>query len=68
MGGAAVSNIARRDAQNQPTTSQAVESDRYTVLLLDEDQLDRFLSKPRMKSLSSHLARTVDVWPSESRT
>ena len=67
MGGAAVSNIARRDAQNQPTTSQAVESDRYTVLLLDEDQLDRFLSKPRMKSLSSHLARTVDVWPSAHR-
>ena len=67
MGGAAVSNIARRDAQNRPTTSQAVESDRYTVLLLDEDQLDRFLSKPRMKSLSSHLARTVDVWPSAHR-
>ena len=29
-----MSNIARRDAQNQPTTSQAVESDRVTWQLM----------------------------------
>lgn len=57
-----MSNIAKR-AQNQPTKTAQVEGDKYTVLLLDEDQLDRFLSRPRFKSLSSHLSRTVDVWP-----
>lgn len=58
-----MSQIAKRGAQNPPTKTPSVEGDRYTVLLLDEDQLDRFLSKPRFKSLGSHLARTVDVWP-----
>jgi hypothetical protein len=58
-----VSNIAKRGAQNQPTKTPQVEGDKYTVLLLDEDQLDRFLSRPRFKSLSSQLSRTVDVWP-----
>lgn len=58
-----MSNIAKRGAQNQPTRTPQVEGDKYTVLLLDEDQLDRFLSRPRFKSLSSQLARTVDVWP-----
>ncbi|HET9270654.1 MAG TPA: SPOR domain-containing protein [Vicinamibacterales bacterium] len=57
-----MSNIAKR-AQNQPTKTPQVEGDKYTVLLLDEDQLDRFLNRPRFKSLSSHLSRTVDVWP-----
>jgi len=58
-----VSNIAKRGAQNHPDRPATVEGDRYTVLLLDEDQLDRFLNKPRFKSLGSHLSRTVDVWP-----
>jgi hypothetical protein len=58
-----VSNIAKRGAQNQPTKAPQVEGDKYTVLLLDEDQLDRFLNRPRFKSLSSQLSRTVDVWP-----
>ena len=58
-----MSNIAKRGAQNQPTKTPSVEGDKYTVLLLDEDQLDRFLNRPRFKSLSSHLSRTVDVWP-----
>ena len=58
-----MSNIAKRGAQNQPTKTPQVEGDKYTVLLLDEDQLDRFLSRPRFKSLSSQLSRTVDVWP-----
>lgn len=58
-----VSNIAKRGAQNQPTKTPQVEGDKYTVLLLDEDQLDRFLNRPRFKSLSSQLSRTVDVWP-----
>ena len=58
-----MSNIAKRGAQNQPTKTPQVEGDKYTVLLLDEDQLDRFLNRPRFKSLSSHLSRTVDVWP-----
>jgi hypothetical protein len=57
-----MSNIAKR-AQNQPTKTPQVEGDKYTVLLLDEDQLDRFLNRPRFKSLSSQLSRTVDVWP-----
>ena len=58
-----MSNIAKRGAQNHPDRPATVEGDRYTVLLLDEDQLDRFLNKPRFKSLGSHLSRTVDVWP-----
>jgi hypothetical protein len=58
-----VSNIAKRVPHNTPTTTTTVEGDKYTVLLLDEDQLDRFLSRPRFKSLSSQLSRTVDVWP-----
>ena len=58
-----MSNIAKRGAQNHPDRAPTVEGDRYTVLLLDEDQLDRFLNKPRFKSLTSHLPRTVDVWP-----
>jgi hypothetical protein len=58
-----VSNIARRGAQSQSTTTGQVEGDKYTVLLLDEEQLDRFLSRPRLKSLGSHFSRTVDVWP-----
>jgi hypothetical protein len=62
-----VSNIAKRGAPNQPAKTPTVEGDRYTVLLLDEDQLDRFLSKPRFKSLGSHLGRTVDVWPRAHR-
>ena len=66
-GGSDVSNIAKRGAQNLPGKAPTVEGDRYTVLLLDEDQLDRFLNKPRFKSLSSHLPRTVDVWPRAHR-
>jgi hypothetical protein len=58
-----VSNIAKRDAQHTPAKTPTVEGDKYTVLLLDEEQLDRFLSRPRFKSLGSHLSRTVDVWP-----
>jgi hypothetical protein len=62
-----LSNIAKRGAQNQPTKTPTVEGDKYTVLLLDEEQLDRFLNRPRLKSLSSHLSRTVDVWPRGQR-
>jgi hypothetical protein len=58
-----VSNIAKRDAQHISAKTPTVEADKYTVLLLDEEQLDRFLSRPRFKSLGSHLSRTVDVWP-----
>lgn len=58
-----MSNIAKRGAQHPATTTPTVEGDKYTVLLLDEDQLDRFLSRPKFKSLSSQLSRTVDVWP-----
>ena len=58
-----MSNIATRGPQNTPAKTPTVEGDKYTVLLLDEDQLDRFLSRPRFKSLSSQLSRTVDVWP-----
>ena len=58
-----MSNIAKRDAQNSPAKTPTVEGDKYTVLLLDEEQLDHFLSRPRFKSLSSQLSRTVDVWP-----
>jgi hypothetical protein len=58
-----VSNIAKRGVQSHPTKTPTVEGDKYTVLLLDEDQLDRFLTRPRFKSLSSQLSRTVDVWP-----
>ena len=58
-----MANIARRGAQNQPSKTPPVEGDKYTVLLLDEDQLDRFLNRPSLKSISSHLTRTVDVWP-----
>ena len=58
-----MSNIAKRDAQNSPAKTPTVEGDKYTVLLLDEEQLDHFLGRPRFKSLSSHLSRTVDVWP-----
>ena len=62
-----MSNIAKRGQPQPPTKSVSVEGDRYTVLLLDEDQLDRFLNKPRFKSLSSQLSRTVDVWPRAHR-
>jgi hypothetical protein len=58
-----VSNIAKRGVQNQPTKAPTVEGDKYTVLLLDEDQLERFLNRPSLKTLSSQLSRTVDVWP-----
>jgi len=58
-----VSNIAKRGAQNQPTKTPSVEGDKYTVLLLDEDQLDRFLNRPSLRTLGSQLTRTVDVWP-----
>ena len=58
-----MSNIAKRESQTEPTKTPAVEGDKYTVLLLDEEQLDRFLGRPRFKSLTSHLQRTVDVWP-----
>jgi hypothetical protein len=58
-----VSNIAKRGVQNQPSKTPTVEGDKYTVLLLDEDQLDRFLNRPSLKTLGSHLTRTVDVWP-----
>jgi len=58
-----VANIAKRGAQNQPTKTPTVEGDKYTVLLLDEDQLDRFLNRSTLKSLGSQLSRTVDVWP-----
>ena len=58
-----MSNIAKPGPQNQPTKTPTVEGDKYTVLLLDEEQLDRFLSRPRFKSFTSHLQRTVDVWP-----
>jgi hypothetical protein len=58
-----LSNIAKPGPQNQPTKTPTVEGDKYTVLLLDEEQLDRFLNRPRLKSLSAHLQRTVDVWP-----
>jgi hypothetical protein len=58
-----LSNIAKPGPQNQPTKTPTVEGDKYTVLLLDEEQLDRFLGRPRFKSLTSHLQRTVDVWP-----
>ena len=58
-----MSNIAKRGAQNQPTKTPSVEGDKYTVLLLDEDQLDRFLNRPSLRTLGSQLTRTVDVWP-----
>jgi len=58
-----VSNIAKRGVQNQPTKTPTVEGDKYTVLLLDEDQLDRFLNRSSLKTLGSQLTRTVDVWP-----
>jgi len=58
-----VSNLAKRGAQNQPTKTPTVEGDKYTVLLLDEDQLDRFLNRSSPKTLGSQLSRTVDVWP-----
>ena len=58
-----MSNIAKRGVQNQPSKTPTVEGDKYTVLLLDEDQLDRFLNRSSLKSLGSQLSRTVDVWP-----
>jgi len=58
-----VANIAKRGSQSQPTKTPTVEGDKYTVLLLDEDQLDRFLNRSSLKTLGSQLSRTVDVWP-----
>jgi hypothetical protein len=58
-----VSNIAKRGVQNHPSKTPTVEGDKYTVLLLDEDQLDRFLNRSTLKTLGSQLSRTVDVWP-----
>lgn len=62
-----MSNIAKRGTPPQPAKEGSVEGDRYTVLLLDEEQLDRFLSKSRFKSLGSRIPRTVDVWPRTHR-
>jgi hypothetical protein len=53
-------DIARRgDPQEQPTP---VEGDRYTVLLLDEQQLDRLLARPHLKTIGSNAPRTLTVW------
>lgn len=43
--------------------------DKYTVLLLDEAQLDRLLKRPGLSSMGSRSTstRTIDVWPSEIR-
>ncbi len=37
--------------------------ERYTVLLLDESQLDRFLKRPSMRQIDRKGRGTVDVWP-----
>ena len=51
-----MSNLAKRGVQNQPSKTPTVEGDKYTVLLLDEDQLDRFLNRSSLKTLGSQLA------------
>lgn len=40
-----------------------VAEERYTVLLLDESQLNRFLGRPSMKSIDRRTSSTIDVWP-----
>ena len=62
-----MANIAKRGAQNPTTKTPTVEGDKYTVLLLDEDQLDRFLNRSTLKTIGSQLSRTVDVWPRGDR-
>ena len=53
-------NEARR---TRPRRLRRSKGSSYTVLLLDEAQLDRFLNRPSLKTLGSQLSRTVDVWP-----
>ncbi len=63
-----MSNIARQDAPPpHGTTSIDVHGDKYTVLLLDEAQLERFLNRSRSRPVTSLPARTVDIWPRAHR-
>ena len=63
-----MSNIARRPDPSTPQAGPApVEGERYTVLLLDEDQLDRLLTRPQLRNVGPRAARTVDVWSSARR-
>ncbi len=47
-----------------PASSPAsLERERYTVLLLDEDQLDRFLARPRASGATPVRVRRKSSWP-----
>jgi hypothetical protein len=61
-----VPDIARRDAP-PPQGTPSVEGDRYAVLLLDNDQLARFLKTSQSKMLGARLPEAIDVWPESRR-
>jgi hypothetical protein len=44
-----------------------LDRERYTVLLLDEDQLERFLARPRMRDVAPVPVRAVPAWPRPPR-
>lgn len=58
-----------RSGKDQPgkPSSGGGAGDKYTVLLLDEAQLDRLLKRPGLSSMGGRSTRTIDVWPSEIR-
>lgn len=57
-------SITRGDANEVQVAEPAPLDERYTVLLLDESQLDRFLQRPGMRSIDRRISgTTVDVLP-----
>ena len=44
-----------------------LDRERYTVLLLDEDQLERFLARPRMRDVAPVPLRALPAWPHAPR-
>lgn len=47
--------------------ARPVESDRYTVLLLNEEQLDRFLARPRVEGTTAVAVGRPRPWPRAPR-
>ncbi len=56
-----------KDHPGKPHSGGGGAGDKYTVLLLDEQQLDRLLKRPGLSSMGGRQSRTIDVWPTDMR-